>query len=140
MSTHDHDALARRVARALVDAGILTTPERDARVAAKALREAAEALDDMQTPDNDELLRVRRDPAMWLYERAVRAEIEAGESDAHALSDEALVNELVRRGVLTEDDGGECDLDTRIHSVNCSCFGGSSRQRRYVTAWEADNE
>ena len=50
----------------------------------------------------------------------------------------ALVAELVRRGVLTEDDGGECDLDTRIHSVNCSCFGRSQRQRRYVTAWEPD--
>ena len=77
--------------------------------------------------------------------RARDAEIRADErgrcSVVHAtLSDEALVAELVRRGVLTEDDGGVCDADARTHSVNCSCFGGSRRLRRYVTEWEPIEE
>ena len=81
MSTHDHDALARRVARALVDAGILTTPEHDARVAAKALREAARALNNPSiTPE----IKSAVDAIFYLFDRADRIEREAGETDADA--------------------------------------------------------
>lgn len=37
---------------------------------AEALREAANALDAMQTPDNEALDAIRRDPALWLHDRA----------------------------------------------------------------------
>lgn len=37
-------------------------------IAAQALREAAEALDALQTPENEHL--AHRDPALWLHERA----------------------------------------------------------------------
>ena len=70
---HCDDLVDERLAL-LDEAGLLVTPERDAGVAAKALRDAAEALDNMQTPDNDEHRRVLLDPALWLTERADRIE------------------------------------------------------------------
>ena len=75
---------ARHVAKALDAAGLLASPEHDAEVAAKALRAAADALDDMQTPDNDEHRRALLDPAVWLHDRADRIEREAGERDGDA--------------------------------------------------------
>ena len=70
--------VTRDAARALDAAGLLVSPEHDAAVAAKALREAAEEVYGCS----------RRLPtlsaASWLRERADRIEREAGESDADA--------------------------------------------------------
>ena len=62
--------------------GLLVTPERDAAVAAKALREAAEEVygDDRAAGPYSHPLSA----ASWLRERADRIEREAGESDADA--------------------------------------------------------
>ena len=51
-----------------------TAAEAERQSSVKALREAAMALDDMQTPDNDEFLRAQRDPALWLHDRADQIE------------------------------------------------------------------
>ena len=64
-------------ARALEDAGMLATPEHDAAVAAKALREAAHGLDHGRTYRASDIKAL-------LYGRADRIEREAGESDADA--------------------------------------------------------
>lgn len=69
------DALKHQV-RALHAAGLLVTPAHDAAVAARALREAADALDELQTPANEHP--AQRDPALWLHERADRIEREGG--------------------------------------------------------------
>lgn len=59
------------LARALDAQGCLVTPTHDAKVAADALRAAADALDALQAyPDNSVLDTIRRDPAMWLVARA----------------------------------------------------------------------
>lgn len=59
-------------------AGLLATPERDAAVAAKALREAADEMDDTDDPD---AIHVNNgDIDKWLRVRADRIEREAGES------------------------------------------------------------
>ena len=70
------------LARTLADAGMLVTTERDAAVAAKALREAAEEVygDDRAAGPYSHPLSA----ASWLRERADRIEREAGESDADA--------------------------------------------------------
>ena len=77
--TRDH---VHVFARALDAAGLLVTPERDAAVAAKALREAAEEVygDDRAAGPYSHPLSA----ASWLRERADRIEREAGESDADA--------------------------------------------------------
>lgn len=73
---------ALEAARALADAGLLVSPEHDAAVAAKALREAAEEVygDDRAAGPYSHPLSA----ASWLRERADRIEREAGESDADA--------------------------------------------------------
>ena len=70
------------MAQALDAAGLLVTPEHDAAVAAKALREAAEEVygDDRAAGPYSHPLSA----ASWLRERADRIEREAGESDADA--------------------------------------------------------
>jgi hypothetical protein len=74
--------VTRDAARALDAAGLLVSPEHDAAVAAKALREAAEEVygDDRAAGPYSHPLSA----ASWLRERADRIEREAGESDADA--------------------------------------------------------
>lgn len=74
--------LDREYARALDAAGLLVSPERDAAVAARALRGAAEEVygDDRAAGPYSHPLSA----ASWLRERADRVEREAGESDADA--------------------------------------------------------
>ena len=60
-------------------AGLLVTPEHDAAVAAKALREAAGEINNPNaTPDLESVARA----VVYLRDRADRIEREAGESDA----------------------------------------------------------
>ena len=67
--------------KALDEAGMLATPEHDARVAAKALREAARALNNPSiTPE----IKSAVDAIFYLFDRADRIEREAGETDADA--------------------------------------------------------
>ena len=63
----------------LDEAGLLASPEHDAAVAAKALREAADDMDD--TDDPDAIYVYNGDIDKWLRARADRIEREAGESD-----------------------------------------------------------
>lgn len=71
---------ALEAARALDAAGLLASPEHDAEVAAKALRDAADPWQD--TLGDTPLF--APGVADWLHERADRIEREAGESDADA--------------------------------------------------------
>ena len=73
---------ARDIARALEEAVLLVTPERDAAVAAKALREAAAEFD--QYADRTPTPTFDRAVARWLHDRADRLDREAGESNADA--------------------------------------------------------
>ena len=68
---------AMEAARALDAAGLLASPEHDAEVAAKALRDAADDMGD--TDDPDAIYVDNGDADVWLRARADR--IEAGESD-----------------------------------------------------------
>lgn len=68
---------AVKAAERIQDALAPLVADRERAAAAQALHDAAQALDDMQTPSNEELNRVRRDPALWLTLRA--DELEAGE-------------------------------------------------------------
>lgn len=70
---------AMEAARALDAAGLLVTPEHDAAVAAKALREAAGEINNPNaTPDLESVARA----VVYLRDRADRIEREVGESDA----------------------------------------------------------
>ena len=69
---------ARHAAEELDAAGLLASPEHDAAVAAKALREAADDMGD--TDDPDAIYVDNGDADVWLRARADR--IEAGESPA----------------------------------------------------------
>ena len=72
---------AMEAARALDAAGLLVTPEHDAAVAAKALREAAGEINNpSRTPDLESVARA----VVYLRDRADRIEREAGEPDADA--------------------------------------------------------
>ena len=73
------------MAKALDAAGLLASPERDAKVAAKALRDAADALEGGVTAHDLEAITFgRRSAVAALRDRADRIEREAGESDADA--------------------------------------------------------
>ena len=74
-------SMCRGIARALEEAGLLVTPERDAGVAAKALREAATQVNDpASTPEVESAAHA----VIYLHDRADAIEQEAGESDADA--------------------------------------------------------
>lgn len=84
---------ARDIARALDAAGLLVTPEHDRAVAARALRDTADALPSLTEGEGREGIRTWRQTVQDAYSIAVeesqsalraRADrIEAGETDAH---------------------------------------------------------
>lgn len=74
--------VTRDAARALDAAGMLVSPERDAAVAVRALRGAADDMDD--TDDPDAIHVANGDIDKWLRARADRLDREAGESNADA--------------------------------------------------------
>lgn len=77
---HCDDLVDERLAL-LDEAGMLVSPERDAGVAAKALREAATQVNDpASTPEVESAAHA----VIYLHDRADAIEQEAGESDADA--------------------------------------------------------
>ena len=102
----------------------METPEEMAREVVEA--DAREALD---LGDIADLIRAR--------DAEIRADERGRCSAVHAtLTDEALVAELVRRGVLVLREGVNDDLCYCWTAERCDC----PRRRRYVTEWEPIEE